>query len=589
MHRFNYILIIFLCFALVGCKERQEYRDALSRAEAVMEDYPDSALVILDSLRTSQSDFDHHFQMQYQLQLTTAHTKLGEVFTTDSLTKSLVDYFDKHGTDDEKALSYYLYGCSLVDLGQAPEGLQAYYTALEHVDTTKADCNYRLLKSIYGQMSTIFDAQNLPQDEIWALNHYIENVKRTSSEGEFLFAKYRMVSPYFLLNETDTILRITQESYDAFKRIGDNQNAAIILGPTIHIYVEKDLLNKAYESIKIYEKESGLFDVNGNIKRGYESYYYYKGAYELAVNHLDSSEKYFRKAIRNGFLSEGYKGLLNVYRKRNNVDSVYHFSLLYEAAQDALHNQMRTTAIHQMSALYNYNRSQQEAEQEREKSRRLKMYFLCIAILASVSFCVLWWLYHRHQKKKKIEFAKLNKRLQNALMARSEISAELQMLKSKDYDSIIAEKENEENELREEIERLNHEIGKYQRVKENEPVDNLDAFLSCDIAQLFLKKANLKTERPQATEREWSLLETQFCKCLPVLAKSFTEGTPLSPLQQHVCVLILLGIPDATIRMMLGSSKSVFSDTKSRSNTKLFGQNEARSLKNNLFQAIKLS
>ena len=120
MHRFSYILIIFLCFALVGCKERQEYRDALSRAEAVMEDRPDSALVILDSLGTHQSDFDHRFQMQYQLQLATAHTKLGEVFTTDSLTKSLVDYFDKHGTDDEKALSYYLYGCSLVDLGQAP-------------------------------------------------------------------------------------------------------------------------------------------------------------------------------------------------------------------------------------------------------------------------------------------------------------------------------------------------------------------------------------------------------------------------------------------------------------------------------------
>ena len=589
MHRFNYILIIFLCFALVGCKERQEYRDALSRAEAVMEDYPDSALVILDSLGTYLSDFDHRFQMQYQLQLATAHTKLGEVFTTDSLTKSLVDYFDKHGTDDEKALSYYLYGCSLVDLGQAPEGLQAYYTALEHVDTTKTDCNYRLLKSIYGQMSTIFDAQNLPQDEIWALNHYIENVKRTSSEGDYIYAKFRMASPYYLLNEVDTILQIIRTSDAELISIGETQKAAIVQGTAIHFYVEKGQLGDAKRSIDIYENESGLFDENGEIKKGCESYYCYRGEYELAVNHLDAAEKYFRKANQYDYLSGGYKGLLNVYRKRNNVDSVYHFSLLYEEAQDALHNQMRTTAIHQMSALYNYNRSQQEAEQEREKSRRLKMYFLCIAILASVSFCVLWWLYHRHQKKKKIEFAKLNKRLQNALMARSEISAELQMLKSKDYDSIIAEKENEENELREEIERLNHEIGKYQQAKENEPVDNLDAFLSCDIAQLFLKKANLKTERPQATEREWSLLETQFCKCLPVLAKSFTEGTPLSPLQQHVCILILLGIPDATIRMMLGSSKSVFSDTKSRSNTKLFGQNEARSLKNNLFQAIKLS
>ena len=94
-------------------------------------------------------------------------------------------------------------------------------------------------------MSTIFDAQNLPQDEIWALNRYIENVRKTSSESEYLFAKYRMVSPYFLLNETDTILQITQETYEAFKRIDDNQNAAIILGPTIHIYIEKGFFGQS--------------------------------------------------------------------------------------------------------------------------------------------------------------------------------------------------------------------------------------------------------------------------------------------------------------------------------------------------------
>ena len=263
--------------------------------------------------------------------------------------------------------------------------------------------------------------------------------------------------------------------------------------------------------------------------------------------------------------------------------------MLYEAAQDALHNQMRTTAIHQMSALYNYNRSQQEAEQEREKSRKLQMYFICLIIGISVPLGILLWLYQRYQKKKRIEFAKLNKQLQSAIMARSEISVELQMLKSKDYDSIIADKEEKENELRQEIERLNKEIGHYQQAKENEPVDNLDAFLSSDIAQLFIKKANMKTERPQPSERELSLLETQFCKSLPVLAKSFTEGMPLSSLQQHICILIILGIPEATIRMMLGSSKSVFSDTKARANEKLFGQGDARSLKNNLFQAIKLS
>lgn len=587
MNKFNYILLFLLCFASLGCEERQEYRNALSRAEAMVETNPDSALVVLDSLNAYSSDFNRHFNMQYQLQLTNARMKSGILFTTDSLTLSLIDYFDSHGTDDERALAYYIYGCSLVDLGQAPEALQAYYTALESIDTTQTNCNYNLLKGIYGQMSQIFHQQNLPHDEIWALKHYIENVERTSDPSEIAFAKSRMTSPYYLLNRIDTVLQITQEAYETLKSIGDNQNAAIILGSTIHFDLEKGQLNKAKKSIEIYENESGLFDKSGNIANGFEGYYCYKGLYEFAINQLDSAEVYFRKAIRYDYTSDGYKGLMSVYRKRNNVDSVFKFSLLYEAAQDTLHNQMRTTAIHQMSALYNYNRSQKEAEQEREKSRILKMSIVFVIILFILLLILLQWLYLRNQRKKKRELAKLNKRLQRAATAHSEISAELQMLKDKDYDRIIAEKERKECALKDEIEKLNTTINNYQQTKTKEPVDNLDAFLSSDIAILITKKANSKTEKPHITDRQWSLLQSQFCKSLPAMNKAFTEGKSLSELQKKSCILILLGISDATIRMMLDCSKSVFSDAKLHSNVKLFGQDNARSLRSNLLDGLK--
>ena len=69
--------------------------------------------------------------------------------------------------------------------------------------------------------------------------------------------------------------------------------------------------------------------------------------------------------------------------------------------------------------------------------------------------------------------------------------------------------------------------------------------------------------------------------------KAFTEGKSLSELQKKSCILILLGISDATIRMMLDCSKSVFSDAKLHSNVKLFGQDNARSLRNNLLDGLK--
>ncbi len=577
----QFIVFIFVLFAFLSCTEKRDYRDALSRARAVMYHDADSALAILDSLGDHQSEFGSHFQKQYQLQLAAAEMKAGAVFTTDSLTKELVDYFEANGDDEEAALAYYMYGCSLIDLGQSPEGLQAYYTALSKVDTTKADCNNNLLKNIYGQMSLVFHNQNLPQDEIRTLNRYIENVKKTSGERDYLLAKYTLVSPYILLNEIDSVLSISLKSYEDLKRIGDNQDAASVLCPTIYYYMERGEMDKATWAKEIFEKESGWYDEKGNIASGRESYYYVKGFYELSANRLDVAEQSFRKAIRYGYLSEGYRGLLNVYRKRHDVDSVFHFSLLYEAAQDTLHNQLRTNSIHQMSALYNYNRSQKEAEQERETSRKLKMRSTFIGVISFLVVALLLWLYLRYKNKKKQEILKLSKKLESAISARSEISAELQMLKSKNYEGVIAAKEAKEAELTEIIKRLQLEND------QTEHTDATETFVNSPIAQLFIKKSNLKTEKPNPSDGEWSLLIRQFSKSFPDLYKSFSEGTPLSQLQQQVCVLIILGMSDSSIRIMLGNSKSVLSDAKSDANERLFGQKGARTLKSNLFNALK--
>ena len=115
---------------------------------------------------------------------------------------------------------------------------------------------------------------------------------------------------------------------------------------------------KAKQLIDIYEHDSGLFDARGDIAPGREHYYYTKGAYELAANNTAEAEALFRKAIRYGYASDGYSGLLEIYRRKGNIDSVAHFSYQYEAAQDSLHHAMQIDAIHRYAALYNYSHSE---------------------------------------------------------------------------------------------------------------------------------------------------------------------------------------------------------------------------------------
>ena len=588
MKRMGYIVIVVAM--LLGCTERREYRDALSRAEAAMNDHPDSALMILDSLGQHEQEFGKHFRMQYLLYRLNALNKTDVTFTSDSLAKELAEHFDHHGTTNERVLAHYLLGRTLSDMGEAPAALQAYYDAIECADTTSSDCNYNTLIGIYGQMAQIFHRQNLPHDEIWAWQHYIDYISKTGNEEKTIVAKSQLIRPYYLLGEKDTVLQIINDTYHSLKRIGKDQRAASILPSSIYIYIERQNLTKAKEIMDIFEQESGLFDKNGTIAQGRESYYCLKGIYEHAVHRNDSAELYFRKAILFGDLSEGYKGLLSIYKEKNNVDSVVRFANLYEAAQDTLHNQMQTDAIHQMSALYNYNRSQREAEQERAKAQETSIllhYIILIAIGLFLIIIAVFWLYRRNQKEKQRKIAQLEESLSNAKLQRSSVQEELRKLKEKDYEGMIAEKEKQEAELTQTIEQLQTENEKFKHYN-NKESDHLEAFLESQIARLFIKKANGKAERPVPSDAEWKLLMSEFCKYNPAAYRSFGEGK-LSPLEQRICVLLIIGISEKDISKMTKSVASTVSNAKSRANEKLYGKKDAFSLKNNLIHALRRS
>lgn len=580
------VYIIMFCI-LVSCNEHRDYRDALHYAQGIMEEYPDSSLAILDTLGRHSGDFDNHFGMQYILTLTYAQAKTGIKFETDSITKLLVNHFDGDGTCTEKALAYYLNGCALSDIGQAPKALQAFYDAIDKADTTRTDCGYSVLKGIYGQMSRIFHKQNLPHDEIWALKHYVECVRRTSSEEDYIIAKAQMIRPYYLLGEKDSVLQIIDNKYKYFKGIGDMKKAVSSLGTAIHIYTERGQIQEAQRAVDIFERESGIFDNKGKIARGREGYYFTKGRYELALKNIDSAERNFRKAISYGYLSEGYKGLLNIYSTKCEIDSVTKFAKLYEAAQDSLHNKMQIDAIHQMSALYNYSRSQKEAEIERDNARKNRWWAISIAITAIIVIGGVFLFYRNSTNMRKKKIAELERDLNVAKSTRTEIFDELQHLKSHNYENVIAYKERQLVELTETIERIQAENELLKEGSAFIEKDNLEQFLNSNIANLFIKKATEMKEKVEPTEAEWKMLISQFSKDNPVTYKTFGSGKSLSKLEQRICILLVLDIPEYVISIMTKSSASTVSNLKARSNEKLFGKKDARPLKINLIHTLK--
>ena len=199
------------------------------------------------------------------------------------------------------------------------------------------------------------------------------------------------------------------------------------------------------------------------------------------------------------------------------------------------------------------------------------------------------WLYRKNQKEKKARIAELEETLNSARLQRNTILEELRILKEKDYESIIAIKEKQEQELTKRIEILEAESINKKNTIDVRRTDNIEGFLDSAIAQQFVKKATDKSERIKPTESEWNLLTSQFSKDIPVTYKSFGQGKPLSQLEQRICILLILDIPEKVISLMTDSYASTISNAKARANEKLYGKKDAHSLRNNLINGLKRS
>lgn len=564
----------------------------LDSISQMADEHPDSALALLRKYDDEKTRWSKGDRMYYELVKLKAENKSFVTFTTDTIVNEVVDYFKDHGSSNERMLAYYLQGRVYADMGEAPQALQAYYDAIESADTTSSDCDYQVLIPVYGQMSQLFHQQSLPHDEISALQHYINLIRKHNSYREYLMEKNQMIRPYYLLGEKDTVLQIINDTYKALKRIGANHEAADALVVSIHIYIERGWLEKARQIIDIFEKESGLFDMAGNIAKGREAYYVTKGLYELKINKLDSAEYYYRKVIKFGHQLDGYRGLLYVYRTRNIPDSISHYSLLFESALDSLHNKTEIDAIHRMSSLYNYSRNQKIAEDERLKAQKamgiLNLIILVTVILlfAVIGIC---WLYRKNKKEKQKKIAELENALRDTKDQRILVQEELRKLKAKDYVGIIAEKEKQEAELTKRIEQLQAENDQYKKNSDNNQKDDLNCFLNCNMAILFVRKSIGQTERMIPNDAEWKLLLSQFAKHAPLTFMQFSGTKPLSQLEQRICLLLILDIPEKIIAIMTVSSPSAVSNAKSHANEKLFGKKQASSLKNNLIHVFERS
>lgn len=128
LKRFFHICVLVLLLNACGSREAQRLLD---QAEAVINENSSEAITILDSI--SNDGLSRSQRMRRLLLLTNAHNKCDTVFRSDSIQKLLVNYYESHGTANERMLAHYLLGRAYQDIHDYPNALNNYQKAANHV------------------------------------------------------------------------------------------------------------------------------------------------------------------------------------------------------------------------------------------------------------------------------------------------------------------------------------------------------------------------------------------------------------------------------------------------------------------------
>ena len=366
----------------------------------------------------------------------------GLPFTVNDV-QPYVNFFDEHGTPNDRLLAHYLLGLAYYDHGEAPMALQCYQDAADCADTTAADCDYAQLARVYAQIAQVFYGQGLYREQL--------NFQRLSSKYAWIgkdtlaaLMSYEQESQaYRNLNLPDSLLYICEHVSQLYSNYGYPHYSARALANSLSTLISRQEFDKAKKYIQLYESESGFFDSIGNIQKGREVYYRLKGLYFLNTNRLDSAEYYFRKELYDGkdFNNQNAaaKGLSELYQQINKPDSVAKYSLYAYAMSDSLYKKRSAKDVERIQAMYDYTRHQKNAQQEKEralaeKSKRQFTIALLLLIVIVASYII--YLMNEEKKKKQAQY------LQNlGELEQTQSEVLLLRLHAEEYEELIAEKE----------------------------------------------------------------------------------------------------------------------------------------------------
>lgn len=572
MRRLLLLVMVFPLLMLSCSRGGKELAAKLHLADSLIEAEPDSGAALLMSLEEEAADASRANRYRYQLLLAKAMNKTYRPITTDSVMREVADYYDDHGSANDRMEAHYLLGCAYRDMGDLPQALLQYEEAVAKADTASEDCDFKTLGRIYGQAAGILWDIQQPKDQL-RYSKFAHKYALKARDTLMAISAYEdLADAYETLNMLDSEVIISESASKMYAEYGEKERGASTLGSIIDNYVARKDFANAKRCMDIYDKESGFVQPDGNVQEGRELYYYYKAIYYIGISKSDSAAYFLRKlqGKSNPSLKErtsAAQGLYELYLSTGERDSSLKYASMLTSLKDSSLRLQMARGTSRVNAIYKYNKAKEEANQKELRAARFKYSLYFALTLSSVLIAAL--LYLNNRKSKRLWKEQLVAERNQALLAQSQAEldktkSDLRMLQARNEEDkarLIEQKQQQVILLQEKINQLN---------KPHDKADVENRIFNAPITDKLHALAVKSIEKPSL--QDWRALREMMEKEIPSFHAALNQGEPLQQDEYDICVLIRLRFRPIDIAKLLGISKANVTTKRSRMLKKITGK-----------------
>ena len=310
----NILSLLLLLLAFTACGDKKAVTDVLNRAEALMNEHPDSALNLLRTL--TFDDFRKEKNRAcYALLHSQALDKNYIDVTSDSLISVAVEYYKDKDDVRSKFLSYYYMGRVHAN---GERYLQATSCLMESEQLVEEVGDDYLLGLLYSEMGRIYRLYYDYPKSLDAHQKAADYYERAGKIGHRNYMWYYQSQVCCNINKYDEGESLLKKCLVSAKEEGDEELIKSCTGDLIMLYVEQNqmvaarLLCENYLTLK--QGEFGSSSFMGTLVRlciserdFIQAYYYLKKGWERAKNRNDSISLYLSSAMLSDKMGDGKK------------------------------------------------------------------------------------------------------------------------------------------------------------------------------------------------------------------------------------------------------------------------------------------